>query len=260
MKIKKIGVIGAMNQEIALLLRDMKHVNQETVGKGKGARTYCHGSLYGKDAILVFSRWGKVASASTVTTLIGMADVDLILFTGVAGAISADLHIGDVVIGNRLVQHDLDARPLYSRYEVPQLEVDHFPTEPEYVHLAMRSAERYLSDDLATDVQAGMIESSVLAEFGITRPKVQAGVIATGDQFIADSVLRDRLKANLPDALCVEMEGAAVAQVCYERGIPLVVVRTISDKADHHVDFVKFVDTIASHFTRGIAKAFIAQV
>src|SRR5262249_34884857 len=114
-KIKKIGVIGAMNQEIALLLRDMKHVNQETVGKGKGVRTYCHGSLYGKDAILVFSRWGKVASASTVTTLIGMAGVDLILFTGVAGAISADLHIGDVVIGNRLVQHDLDARPLYPR-------------------------------------------------------------------------------------------------------------------------------------------------
>jgi len=259
-KIKKIGVIGAMNQEIVLLLRDMKHVNQETVGKGKGARTYCHGSLYGKDAILVFSRWGKVASASTVTTLIGMADVDLILFTGVAGAISADLHIGDVVIGTRLVQHDLDARPLYSRYEVPQLEVDHFPAEPEYVHLAMRSAERYLSDELATDVQAGMIKSSDLAEFGITRPKVQAGVIATGDQFIADSVLRDRLKANLPDALCVEMEGAAVAQVCYERGIPLVVVRTISDKADHHIDFVKFVDTIASQFTRGIAKAFIAQV
>src|SRR5262245_50810337 len=146
-----------MNQEIALLLRDMKHVNQETVGKGKGARIYSHGSLYGKDAILVCSRWGKVASASTATTLIETGDVDLILFTGVAGAISADLRIGDVVIGNRLVQHDLDARPLYSRYEVPQLEVDHFPVEPEYVHLAMRSAERYVSDDLATDVLAGMM-------------------------------------------------------------------------------------------------------
>src|SRR5262247_1962252 len=209
-----------MNQEIALLLRDMKHVNQETVGKGTGARTYSRGTLYGKDAILVFSRWGKVASASTVTTLIDAADVDLILFTGVAGAISADLHIGDVVIGNKLVQHDLDARPLYSRYEVPELGVEHFPAEPEYVQLATRSAERYLSVDLATEVQAGTIDSSVLAEFGIMRPKVRAGLIATGDQFIADSVLRDRLQANLPDALCVEMEGAAVAQVCYERDIP----------------------------------------
>ena len=82
----------------------------------------------------------------------------------------------------------------------------------------------------------------------------------TGDQFIADAALRDRLKTNLPDALCVEMEGAAVAQVCYERDIPVVVVRTISDKADHHVDFVKFVETVASRFTRGIVREFIAQV
>src|SRR5262245_58011572 len=157
MKTRRIGVIGAMHQEIALLLRDMNHVNQVTVGKGKGVRTYCHGNLYGKDTVLVFSRWGKVASASTVTTLIDTADVDLILFTGVAGAISADLQIGDVVIGSKLAQHDLDARPLYPRYEVPQLEIDHFPAEPEYVHLAMRSGERYLGDDLATDVLAGMM-------------------------------------------------------------------------------------------------------
>jgi len=209
----------------------MTHVNEETVGKGKGARTYSRGTLYGKDAVLVFSRWGKVASASTVTALIDTADVDLILFTGVAGAISADVHIGDVVIGSKLVQHDLDARPLYVRYEVPDLGVEHFPAQPEYVQLATRSAERYLSVDLSAEVQAGMIDSNALAEFGITRPKVRAGLIATGDQFMADSVLRDRLQANLPDALCVEMEGAKVAQVCYERDIPLVVVRTISDKA-----------------------------
>lgn len=260
MKIRRIGVIGAMHQEVALLRRDMKHVDEESVGKGKGVRTYCHGTLYGKEAVLVFSRWGKVASASTVTTLIETADVDLVLFTGVAGAISPNLYIGDVVVGTQLVQHDLDARPLYARYEVPDLGVEHVPAEPAYVDLATKSAERYLSVDLPTEIRAGTIDSGVLAEFGITRPKVQAGLIATGDQFIADSVLRDRLQVNLPDALCVEMEGAAVAQVCYERDIPLVVVRTISDKADQHVDFVKFVETVASHFTCGIAKAFIAQV
>jgi len=121
MKIEKIGVIGAMHQEIALLLQDMEHVHKNTLGKAKGARTYYHGNLYGKDTTLVFSRWGKVASASTVTSLIDTAYVNLILFTGVAGAISADLQIGDVVIGNKIAQHDLDARPLYSRYEVPQL-------------------------------------------------------------------------------------------------------------------------------------------
>src|SRR5262245_40310748 len=187
MKIRRIGVIGAMHQEIALLRRDMEHVDEETVGKGKGARTYCRGSLYGKGAVLVFSRWGKAASASTVTTLIDTGDIDLILFTGVAGAISADLHIGDVVIGNKLVQHDLDARPLYSRYEVPELGVEHFHAEPEYVDLATKSAERYLSVDLTAEVQAGMIDSSILAEFGIARPKVQVGLSATGGPFIADS-------------------------------------------------------------------------
>ena len=160
MKIEKIGVIGAMHQEIALLLQDMEHVHKKTLGKAKGARTYYHGNLYGKDATLVFSRWGKVASASTVTSLIDTADVNLILFTGVAGAISADLEIGDVVIGNKIAQHDLDARPLYSRYEVPQLEVDHFPAQPEYVRLAIRSAERYLSVDLAIEVQAERTQSN----------------------------------------------------------------------------------------------------
>ena len=75
MKIEKIGVIGAMHQEIALLLRDMTKINEKTFGKEKGARIYCRGNLYGKDATLVFSRWGKVASASTVTTLIDIADV-----------------------------------------------------------------------------------------------------------------------------------------------------------------------------------------
>ena len=73
MKLGKIGVLGAMQQEIALLLQNMKNVQQRNLGEGKGARTYWHGFLYGKDSTLVFSRWGKVASAPTVTTLIDIA-------------------------------------------------------------------------------------------------------------------------------------------------------------------------------------------
>ena len=138
MKLAKIGVLGAMQQEIALLLQNMKNVQERNLGEGKGARTYWHGFLYGKDSTLVFSRWGKVASASTVTTLIDVAEVDLILFTGVAGAISLDLEIGDVVIGSQLMQHDLDARPLYGRYEVPQLEISRFSLRPEYIGLATK--------------------------------------------------------------------------------------------------------------------------
>jgi len=255
MKLAKIGVLGAMQQEIALLLQNMKNVQERNLGEGKGARTYWHGFLYGKDSTLVFSRWGKVASASTVTTLIDVAEVDLILFTGVAGAISLDLEIGDVVIGSQLMQHDLDARPLYGRYEVPQLDISRFSLRPEYIELATKSAERYLAMDLTADVPKNILEN-----FGITSPKVRTGLIVTGDQLIADADLRNTLGKEIPDALCVEMEGAAVAQVCHERDVPLIVVRTISDKADHHVDFVKFVDTVASHFTCGIVRQFITEV
>ena len=108
----------------------------------------------------MFSRWGKVASASTVTTLIDIAEVDLVLFTGVAGAISLDLEIGDVVIGSQLMQHDLDARPLYGRYEVPQLDISRLSLRPEYIELATKSAERYLAVDLTADVP-----KDILADF-----------------------------------------------------------------------------------------------
>jgi adenosylhomocysteine nucleosidase len=153
------------------------------------------------------------------------------------------------------MQHDLDARPLYGRYEVPQLDISRFSLRPEHIELATKSAERYLAMDLTADVPKNILEN-----FGITSPKVRTGLIVTGDQLIADADLRNTLGREIPDALCVEMEGAAVAQVCYERDVPLIVVRTISDKADHHVDFVKFVDTVASHFTCGIVRQFITEV
>ena len=113
----RIGIVGAMPEEIALLERDLV----ETRRQSRGMREYLEGSLYGFEAVLVFSRWGKVAAASTGTTLIEVYDVNLIVFTGVAGAIAEDLEIGDVVIGNRLVQHDLDASALpgLKRHEVP---------------------------------------------------------------------------------------------------------------------------------------------
>jgi len=177
------------------------------------------------------------------------------VFTGVAGAVSPDLEIGDVVIGSHLLQHDLDARPFFERYEIPQLEASRLPLRPQYVDLAASAAERYLNLDLPVEVPA-----RALAEFGITRPKVRCGLIVTGDRFIGDADSRDRLAREVPGALCVEMEGAAVAQVCHERGTPLVVVRTISDKADRHVDFVRFVDTIATHFTCGIVRQLLAEI
>ena len=254
----KIGIVGAMPQEIALLQRDLRQPRIQT----RGMRQYLQGTLYGKDVVLVFSRCAKVAAASTATTLIEVFGVDLVVFTGVAGAMDPDLEVGDVVIGTLLLQHDLDARPLFRRFEVPLLDQVAFEAPASLVSLARRSAQLYLQTHLHSEVSA----ESLMA-FGIKSPKVREGLIISGDQFIASpeiltSLRNALLEAQLPMAQCVEMEGAAVAQVCHEHGIPLIVMRAISDRADHcaAVDFVPFVEQVASHFTCGIVKELISAV
>jgi adenosylhomocysteine nucleosidase len=254
----KIGIVGAMPQEIALLQRDLQQPRVQT----RGMRQYLQGTLYGKDVVLVFARCAKVAAASTATTLIEVFGVDLVVFTGVAGAMDPDLELGDVVIGTLLVQHDLDARPLFRRFEVPLLDQVAFEAPASLVSLARRSAELYLQTHLHREVSAESLRA-----FGIKSPKVREGLIISGDQFIASpeiltSLRNALLEAQLPMARCVEMEGAAVAQVCHEHGIPLIVMRAISDRADHSaaVDFVPFVEQVASHFTCGIVKELISAV
>src|SRR5262249_22628323 len=194
----RIGIVGAMPEEIALLERDVV----ETRRQSRGMREYIEGSLYGFEVVLVFSRWGKVAAASTATTLIEVYDVKLIVFTGVAGAIAEDLEIGDVMIANRLVQHDLDASALpgLQRHEVPLLHISDFQLKPRLVDLAAESAHRYLTAALPTDVPP-----ELLSEFILTRPKVRCGLIASGDQFVSDPNTRARLRIDLPGAQCVEM-------------------------------------------------------
>lgn len=255
----KLGIVGAMPQEIALLKSDLRNARRQT----RGMREYLEGTLYGKNAVLVLSRMAKVAAASTVTTLIEAFGVELVVFTGVAGAVDSRLEIGDVVIGTTLVQHDLDARPLFRRFEVPLLDRIGFEAPPHITSLARQSAESYLHEDLQTDIPAETLRAFRIG----SPPKVLAGLVISGDQFIAHpetlAGLRNALlEAGLPAPLCVEMEGAAAAQVCYEHAIPLIVMRTISDKADHSaaIDFVPFVDRIASYLTRGIVKELITRL
>src|SRR5262249_2589905 len=213
-----------------------------------------------KEAVLVFSRWAKVAAASTVTTLIEAFGVDLVLFTGVAGAADPSLEIGDVVIGTTLIQHDLDPRPLYPRFEGPLLAQTSFQAPLHLLALARESATMYLHKRVHRDIPA-----ETLHTFGINPPpRLHEGLIISGDQFIANpetlSNLRsDLVSAGLPAPLCVEMEGAAVAQVCHEHGIPVIVMRTISDRADHSaaIDFASFAAKVASHFSRGIVEQLI---
>jgi len=255
----KVGIVGAMTQEVALLQRDLKDIRRQR----RGMREYMQGELYGKEAVLVFSRCGKVAAASTVTTLIEAFNADFIVFTGVAGAADPLLEIGDVVIGTAFVQHDLDARPLFRRFEVPLLDKILFATAADIVALARESARGYLDEEMDRDIPA-----ISLSAFGIrSPPRLHEGLIASGDQFIADPAKLTELRnalvaAGLPAPLCVEMEGAAVAQVCDEHEVPLAIMRTISDKADHSagVDFTSFIDEVASHFTRGIVEGFLRRL
>lgn len=238
-----------MPQEIARLQTAIAAPRRVT----RGMRDYVTGTIGAHDVVLVFSRWGKVAAASTVTTLIEAFGVDRILFTGVAGAIDGDLAVGDVVIATELIQHDMDVSAVVdlklARFEIPLLHRSSFPADPALVTAATEAASRYLSRTLLRDVGADELRA-----FGVAAPKVRAGLIVSGDQFIADATRAAGLKALLPQAQCVEMEGAAVAQVCYEHNVPMAIVRVISDKADHAapVDFLRFIDKVASHFTSGI--------
>lgn len=247
-----IGIISAMPEEIQALLNHLK--NKKT--NHKGMRSYFYGNLFGRKVVLVFSRWGKVASATTTTQLINDFAVEEIIFTGVAGSVQEHINIGDIVIGKYLYQYDMDASPLIAPFEIPLLKKTFFES-----HLSRRnslkiSAETFVSNftDLITKKEA--------KKFKIESPKVHIGDIASGDQFISNSKQISSIKKKLPHIACVEMEGAAVAQVCYEYKIPFSIIRTISDKADDnsHIEFQVFANEIAGKYALGILKMYFELV
>lgn len=240
---KTIGLIGAMREELQAVVDLIEEVEEVS----KGMRTYYIGKLHGLNVVAVLSRSGKVAAATTVCTLLMDFQVDEIIFTGVAGAVDRDLDIGDVVIGERLVQHDVDARPVMARYEIPLLGETFFVSDPKRRDQARRASERFLVHTLPTVLKD---------RFDIPSPKVVLGDIASGDQFFSAEQNVLALGRELPSVKCVEMEGAAVAQVCYEYGVPFTVIRTISDAAneDAPTNFMAFIEEVASLYAHDIIK------
>jgi adenosylhomocysteine nucleosidase len=248
-----LGVMGAMVEEIDALIRELAPPVSRT---SVGGRDYHLGSLWGVPAVLVFSRWGKVAAAMTATSLITKFGIGELLFTGVAGAADPGLSIGDVVVASGLYQHDMDARPLFARHEIPLLGVSRFETGEPLRTSCLRAAETFLSEDFGR-----AIPPDVRDEFRLSAPKVVSADVATGDKFFAEKDAVHALRVRLPSVGCVEMEGAAVAQVCHEHGIPFGVVRTISDAADESagVNFPRFVARVASVYSHGILKRLLAS-
>ncbi len=245
-----LGIMGAMPEEMNKIIAAI--VNKTIIEKG--SRLYYCGQLFGQDVVAVFSRWGKVAAATTATNLILDFKVDRIVFTGVAGAIIPDLNIGDIVIGQRLFQHDMDARPLMRRFEIPLTGKTSYEIPIQSIEILSQAVHNFLKKN--KDFRQALIEN------GIIQPKMVIGDIASGDLFISSADMKNALIRNLPSIVCAEMEGAAVAQVCDDYEVPLVVVRVISDSADEeaHVSATNFVNQHAGDFSLLILKEYIELI
>lgn len=208
--IKTIGLMGAMDEEIALLL---ERVDNQVPAVVAGIR-FVKGDLHGREVVVCKSGVGKVNAAAAAQILIDRFGVGALWFTGVAGAVHSDLNVGDIVISSSCQQHDMDVRPLgFPRGVIPYQEVSDFPADPGFIRLAEEACIRQCRDH-----------------------KYKIGRVLSGDQFIADHEFVGSVLYDMLDGACVEMEGAALAQVCHMNRVPYIVLRSISDKADGSAD------------------------
>ena len=242
-----IAILSAMAEENESLVKHMTDVSSLELG----GRYYHRGKLWGREVVLVFSHWGKVAAASTCTVLITHFHASEVIFTGVAGAVDRSLNVGDIVVGTDHYQHDMDVRPIISRHEIPLLGTAAMASDPARRAQLVSAGSRFISNGFVESVSPESVE-----EFSLHAPKVVAGAIASGDQFISSEAAVEDLRQRLPDVVCVEMEGGAVAQVCTEFGLPFSVVRTISDAANEQagIDFPKFIKQVAQLYSLGLVK------
>lgn len=226
------AIVSAMHEELAAVLALLPDERKQVAA----GREFWVGHLHGEPVVAVLSRIGKVAAATTATVLIERFGVQHIIFTGVAGGLAPQVQVGQVVVADSFLQHDLDASPIFPRYEVPLYGLSRFATD------------RSLSGRLAAAA------SDALS--GVT---LHRGLVVSGDRFVSTSAESRALRLALPDALAVEMEGAAFAQVCHDYGVPFAAVRTISDRADDaaHGDFLRFVQEVASRHSAAIVDCFL---
>ncbi|MEO8835141.1 MAG: 5'-methylthioadenosine/adenosylhomocysteine nucleosidase [Caldimonas sp.] len=253
----RIAVVSAMRQELAAVLRLLP----DEVPLVRAGRRFWIGHLEGQEIVAVLSGVGKVAAATTAALLCGELGVEQAIFTGTAGGLHERARVGDVVVADALLQHDMDASPLFPRYEVPLYGRDRFAADPALSQALARAARAVLAEAMQRrrDDGSGGLDAALLASFDVTAPAVHAGLVVSGDRFVSSAGESDALRARLPEALAVEMEGAALAQTCHDFAVPFAVVRTVSDRADDaaHVDFTRFVDDVASRYTLEIVRRFL---
>lgn len=214
----KIGIIGAMAQEVEILLSKMDDPRLTEIA---GCKIY-EGKINGVNVALLQSGIGKVAAAVGTTLLLQIAKPEMVINTGSAGGLNSKLNVGDIVISSEVRHHDVDVTAF--GYEKGQLPANPaaFIAEQELVDLARDEAEK-----------AGL--------------NAVTGLICSGDQFINGAAPLARIRADFPNVAAVEMEAAAIAQVCHAFNLPFVVVRAISDVADKesHLSFDEFLPLAA---------------
>lgn len=228
----KIGIIGAMDEEIDALKEEMNI--QET--REIASMVFYIGTLNGREIILVRCGIGKVNAAICTQILIGQLGAALIINTGVAGAIEPSLDVLDVVISTEVLQHDFDATGFgYEPGVIPRMEHWIFPAEERLVNHAL-----------------------LVAQGVVQKGRAVAGRIASGDIFVSSKEKKEHIWKQFK-AHCVEMEGAAIGHVCHLNKIPFLIIRTLSDRGDGsaHVDYPTFVNQ-AAHYSKEIVKGILA--
>jgi len=252
---KPLGIVAALPQEITHLIEQLR-LDPEMRTVTIGRREYHIGALWGRPCVVTLARIGKVAAATTAAAMIHAFDVGAIVFTGVAGGLGVGLRVGDIVVARTLMQHDMDASPLFPKHQIPLLERDRFDTSPDLMDALAHAAQRFITQSLPP----------LRAEHGWHlvqhEPVVYQGLIASGDRFVSDAQARSLLREAAPDALAVEMEGGAIAQVCFEYEVPFAVMRTISDSADDSatLSFSQFLDEVASVYSYGVIREFLQHL
>ena len=204
----RLGIIGAMAVEIEALKANMENMTVTT----KAGMNFCEGTMFGRDVVVVQCGIGKINAAMCTQILADCFGVTAVVNTGIAGSLCADLDIGDLVISQDAIHHDFDlhfwGRPIG---QVPGMDVTAFPANEELKNAAFAAAE------------------------SVNPGHNKVGRVASGDQFICSQAQKDKIIADT-GAVCAEMEGASIAHTAYRNGIPFVIIRAISDKADNSAE------------------------
>jgi len=235
-----IAIMCAMYEEVAGILELMEQVTLKEIG----SRKYYCGKICNKDVVVTYSYWGKVAASLTATTLINIFNVAEIILIGVAGSLNNDLKIGDIIIGKDLYQHDFDPSPYVPKLQLPVIN------------------QKFITADLALSSFITDIVQQEIPNLAIWKhtPRCFRADIISGDQLFTTVKQKQTALKDIPSAYCVEMEGAAMAQVCADFKVRFAVIRAVSDDAEDISSFLAFTEKIWLKNAKHLVEAIIRKI